>query len=60
MACLTTYLDLETLKIQRSGFDFKTNLTLAIGDLANCDILANYISRLNAMAYDMLYSTISS
>ncbi len=38
MACLTTYLDRESLEIQRSGFDFKLNLTSAIGDLANRDI----------------------
>ncbi len=49
---LTTYLDLESLKIWRSGFDFKWNLTSAIGDLVNRDILASYVSRLNAMAYD--------
>jgi hypothetical protein len=35
---LTTYLDLKSLEIQRSGFDFKSNLTSAIGDLANRDI----------------------
>jgi hypothetical protein len=52
MARLTTYLDLKSLKIQRSGFNFKSNLTSAIGDLANRDILASYVSRLNAMAYD--------
>ncbi len=52
MARLTTYLDLESLEIQRSSFDFKSNLTSAIGDLANCNILASYVSRLNAMAYD--------
>ncbi len=52
MAHLTTYLDLESLKIRRSGFDFKLNLTSAIGDLANRNILASYVSRLNAMAYD--------
>jgi hypothetical protein len=46
------YLDLESLKIQRSGFNFKSNLTSAIGDLANRDILASYVSRPNAMAYD--------
>ncbi len=38
MAHLTTYLDLESLEIRRSGFDFKSNLTSAIGNLANCDI----------------------
>jgi hypothetical protein len=52
MAHLTTYLDLKSLKIQRSGFDFKLNFTSAIGNLANRDILASYVSRLNAMAYD--------
>ncbi len=35
---MTTYLDLKSLEIQRSSFDFKSNLTSAIGDLANCDI----------------------
>ncbi len=40
MARLTNYLDLKSLEIQRSGFDFKLNLTSAIGDLANRDILA--------------------
>ncbi len=39
MAHLTTYLDLESLEIQRSSFDFKSNLTSAIGNLANCNIL---------------------
>jgi hypothetical protein len=38
VARLTTYLDLESLEIQRSGFDFKLNHTSAIGDLANRDI----------------------
>ncbi len=38
MACLTTYFDLESLEIQRSGFNFKSNLTSAIGDLANRDL----------------------
>ncbi len=38
MAHLTTYLDLESLEIQRSSFNFKSNLTSAIGDLANRDI----------------------
>ncbi len=52
MARLTTYLDLESLKIQRSGFDFKSNLTSAIGNLANRDILVSYVSHPNAMAYD--------
>ncbi len=52
MAHLTTYLDLESLEIQRSGFDFKSNLTSAICDLTNRDILASYVFRLNAMAYD--------
>jgi hypothetical protein len=52
MARLTTYLDLESLEIQRSGFDFMSNLTSAIGDLENCNILASHVSRHNAMAYD--------
>ncbi len=38
MECLTTYLDLESLEIQRSGLNFKSNLTSAIDDLANRDI----------------------
>ncbi len=38
MVHLTTYLDLESLEIQRSGFGFKSNLTSAIGNLANRDI----------------------
>ncbi len=38
MARLTTYLDLESLEIQKSGFNVKSNLTSASGDLANCDI----------------------
>jgi hypothetical protein len=51
VARLTTYLDLESLEIQ-TGFDFKLNLTSAIGNLANHDILASYGSCLNAVAYD--------
>ncbi len=35
MACLTTYLDLESCKILISGFDFKSNLTSVIGNFAN-------------------------
>jgi len=38
VARLTTYLDIESRKILRSGFDFTSNLTSAIGDLANRDI----------------------
>ncbi len=52
MAHLTTNLDLESLEIQRSGFDFRSNLTSAIGNLANRDILASFVARLNGMAYD--------
>ncbi len=37
-ARLTTYLDLKSLEIQRSGFNFKPNLTSAIGNLANRSI----------------------
>jgi hypothetical protein len=48
----TTFLDLESHKIQRSGFDLKLNLTSAIGDLANCGFLASYVSHHEAMAYD--------
>ncbi len=35
MARLTTYLDIKSHNILRSGFDFKSNLTSAIGYLAN-------------------------
>ncbi len=52
MAHLTTYLDIESRKILRSGFDFTLNLTSAIGDLANRGFLASYVSRHTAMAYD--------
>ncbi len=52
MARLTTYLDIESCKILRSGFDFTSNLTSAIGDLANRGFLASYVSRHTAMAYD--------
>ncbi len=52
MAHLATYLDLESLEIQRSSFDFKSNLTSAIGNLANRDVLTSYVSRHNVMAYD--------
>jgi hypothetical protein len=38
VARLTTYLYLKSLKIQRSGFDFKSNLTSVIGELANRNI----------------------
>ena len=38
MAHLSTYLNLESLEIQRSGFDFRSNLTSAIGNLANRNI----------------------
>jgi hypothetical protein len=49
---LTTYLDLESRKIQRSGFNYKSNLTSVIGDLANRGFLASYVSPHKAMAYD--------
>jgi hypothetical protein len=52
MAQLTNYLDLKSYEILRSGFDFKSNLTSAIGDLANGGFLASYVSRHKAMAYD--------
>ncbi len=52
MACLTTYLDIESCKILRSGFDFTSNLTSEIGDLANHGFLASYVSCHMAMAYD--------
>ncbi len=51
-AHLTTYLDLNSCKILRSGFDFMSNLTSAIGSLANLGFLASYVSRHTAMAYD--------
>ncbi len=35
MAHITTYLDIESCKILRSGFNFTSNLTSAIGNLAN-------------------------
>ncbi len=54
VAHLTTYLDLESLEIRRSGFDFRSNLTSAIGHLGNRDILASFVARLNAMVYDTL------
>ncbi len=54
MGHLTTYLDIESCKILRSGFDFTSNLTSAIGDLANRGFLASYVSRHTAMAYDIL------
>jgi hypothetical protein len=38
VARLTTYLDLKSFEIQRSGFDFKSNLTSAIGNLGNHNI----------------------
>jgi hypothetical protein len=52
VARLTTYLDLESCKILRSGFDFKSNLTSAIGDLVNRGFLVSYVCRHQAMAYD--------
>ncbi len=53
MARLVTYLDLASIfKIQRSGFDFKSNVTSAIGYSANRGFLASYVSRRKAMAYD--------
>ncbi len=52
VAHLTTYLDLKSLKIQRSWFNFKSNLTSAIGDLANSWHLVSYVSRHNAVPYD--------
>ncbi len=52
MGRLTTYLDIKSCKILRSGFDFTSNLTSAIGDLANRGFLASYVSHHTAMAYD--------
>jgi hypothetical protein len=56
VARLTTYLNLESLEIQRSGFDLKSNLTSVVGNLANRNILASYVSRPNAIAYDTAIS----
>ncbi len=52
MECLNTYLDLEYCKILRSGFDFKSNLTSVIGNLANRSFLESYVSHHKAMAYN--------
>jgi hypothetical protein len=52
VARLTTYLDLESREILRSGLDFRSNLTSAIWDLANRGFLASYVSRHKVMAYD--------
>ncbi len=52
MARLTTYLDIESRKILRSGFNFKSNLTSAIGYLVNRGFLASFVSYHKAMAYD--------
>jgi hypothetical protein len=52
VAHLTTYLDIKSRKILRSGFDFMSNLTSAIGDLANRGFLASFVSCHTAMAYD--------
>jgi hypothetical protein len=49
---LTTYLDFKSREIRSSGFDFKSNLTSAIGDSANRSFLASYVSCHKAMAYD--------
>jgi hypothetical protein len=46
-------LDLESHKILRSGFNFKSNLISAIGNLENRGFLASYVSRHRAMAYDI-------
>jgi hypothetical protein len=50
---LATHIDLlnlfQDLKI---WFNYKSSLTSAISKLANCNILASYVSRHNAMAYD--------
>jgi hypothetical protein len=49
---VTTYLDLESHKIRKTGFDFKLNLTSATGDLAKRGFLASYVSCHKVMAYD--------
>ncbi len=45
-------MDIESRKILRSGFDFTSNLTSVIGDIANHGFLASYVSRHTAMAHD--------
>jgi hypothetical protein len=53
VARLTTYLDLKSREILKSGFNFKSNLTSAIGNLENCGFLASYVSRHKDMADDI-------
>jgi hypothetical protein len=49
---LATHVDLLNLSQDSEiWFNFKSNLTSAISDLANHDILVSYVSRHNAMAY---------
>jgi hypothetical protein len=43
---------LNLVKVLRSGFDFKSNLTCAIGNFSESQLLASYVSRHKAMAYD--------
>ncbi len=53
MARLTTYLDIESRKILRSGFDFKSNLYISDWLFSKSRLLASYVSRHRAMAYDI-------
>jgi hypothetical protein len=59
VAHLTTYLNLESCEILRSGFNFKLNLTSAIGDLANRGFLASYVSCQKAMVFDMVTEAVT-
>ncbi len=53
VVCLNTYLDLVSyLKDTKIQFNCKSNLTSAIGDFSKLQLLASYVSRHNAMAYD--------
>ncbi len=55
VACLNTYLDLVSyLQDTKIRFNCKSNLTSAIGNFSESQHLASYVSRHNAMAYDIL------
>jgi hypothetical protein len=56
VARLTTYLDLKSLEIQRSGFDFKLN-HISNWQFSKSRYLARYVSHHNAMAYMTLAPT---
>jgi hypothetical protein len=50
---VATHIDLLNLSQDlRIWFNYKSNLTSAISKLANRNILASYVSRHNATAYD--------